>query len=140
MPSVSYGQFLIAVVYGHLSRKRQDAGRQGVFVKLHPHWMSLQQGLLPVVTQGAVSKKHQPVALPFTHQREEQVATWPQQDQCRPAGHLQLVPKARLTVIHHWVADVITENSATNVVQDLWRVGNKQLTKEKYLIIKKLHL
>lgn len=116
MPSVRYGQGFVAIVYSHLSRKRQDAGWQRVSVKLDSHRVSLQQALLPIVTQGAFRKKRQPVAVPFAHQREEQVAAWSQQDQRRPARYLQLMPKVRLTVVHHRVADIIAEDSAANII------------------------
>lgn len=78
MPGVCYDQSFLAVVYGHFSWKRQSAGWQGVSVQLDPHCVRLQQTLLPVVTEGAVGKKHQLVAVAFAHQREEQVATWAQ--------------------------------------------------------------
>lgn len=75
MPGVGYGQSFIAVVYGHFPWKRQDTGWQGVSEQLDPHCVGLQQTLLPVVMEGAVSKKHQPVAVAFAHQGEEQVPT-----------------------------------------------------------------
>lgn len=78
MPGVCYGQSFIAVVYGHFPRKRQDAGWQGVSEQLDPHCVRLQQALLPVVMEGAISKKRQPVAVAFAHQGEEQVAMWAQ--------------------------------------------------------------
>lgn len=133
MPGVCYGQSFLAVVYSHLPRKRQGTGRQGVSVQLEPHWVCLKQTLLPVITEGAVGKKHQPVAVAFAHQGEKQVATWAQQDQRGPAGHLQFMPEACLAVVHHWVTDVIAEHGAANVVQDLWRVGDKQKRMSKEL-------
>lgn len=119
MPSVCYDQSLVGVVYSHLPREGQDAGWQGVSVQLDAHCVLLQQALLPVVTEGAVSEKHQPVAVAFAHQGEEQISTRTQEDQCGPAGHLQVMPETRLAVIHHWVANVIAKHGAANVVQDL---------------------
>ena len=130
VPSVSYGQSFLAVVYSHLSRKRQDAGWQGVSVQLDSHCVGLQQALLPVVTEGAGSEEHQPVPVAFAHQGEKQVAVWSEQDQRGPAGHLQLMPEARLAVVHHRVADVIAEDGAANIVKDLkqgWRRTKRNL-------------
>lgn len=87
--------------------------------------MRLQQTPLPVVTKGGGSEKHLFVAVAFAHQGEEQVATRAQKDERRPAGHLQLMPKTRLAVIHHRMADVVAEHSAADVVQDLWGIGSK---------------
>lgn len=119
MPCVCYGQSLVAVVYSHLPWEGQDAGWQGVSVQLDAHRVFLQQTLLTVVTEGAVSEKHQPVSVAFAYQGEEQVSMWAQKDQRWPAGHLQFMPEMRLTVVHHWVADVVTKHSTANVVQDL---------------------
>lgn len=134
MPSVRYGQPFLAVVHSHLPRKRQDAGWQGVSVQLDPHWVRLQHAPLPVVTEGAIGKKRQPVAVAFAHKGEEQVAARSKQDQRGPAGHFQFMPEVRLAVVHHWVADVIAENSTANIVQDLWRVGYKhrKMSKEPW--------
>ena len=119
MPSVCYGQSFPAVVYGDLSRKRQHAGGQGVPVQLDAHCVCLQQTLSPVVTEGEVSEERQPVAVALAHQGEEQVAPGSQEDQGGPAGHLQVMPQARLAVVHYRVADVIAEHSAPDVVEDL---------------------
>lgn len=119
MPGICYGQSLLAVVDGHLPRKRQDGGWQGVSVQLDAHCVRLQQALLPVVAQGAVSKKHHPVTVAFAHEGEEQVAARPQQHQRGPAGHLQVMPEPRLSVVYHWVADVISEDGTADVGEDL---------------------
>lgn len=62
----------------------------------------------------------------FAHQGEEEVAARAQEDERRPAGHLQLMPKTRLAVINHWMADVVAEHGAADVVQDLREIGSKQ--------------
>lgn len=119
MSGVCYGQSLVVVIYSDFPRERQDAGRQGVSVQLDPHRVRFQQALLPIVAEGSISEKHQPVAVAFAHQGEEQVATRSQQDQRGPTGHLQFVPELRLAVVDHWVADVIAEHGTANVPQDL---------------------
>lgn len=126
MSSVRYGQSLLNAVYGHLPGERQDAGRQGVSVQLDAHCVCLEEIPLPVVMQGAGRKQRQPLAVAFAHQGEEQVAAWAQQDQRGPAGHLQVMPEARLAVVHHRVADVIAEHGAADIVQGLRRGGGEE--------------
>lgn len=140
MSSICNGQSLLAVVHGHLPRKRQDGGWQGVSVQLDAHCVRLQQALLPVVAEGAVSKKHHPVAVAFAHEGEEQVATWPQQNQRGPAGHLQLMPETRLAIVYHRVGDVIAEDSAADVGEDLGRVGEKHRQHSYGLLINEICL
>lgn len=107
MSCVCYDKPFSTVVYSHLSRKGKDAGWQGVFVQLDSHCVSLEQATPPIITQSAVSEKHQPVTVALTHQGEEQVATWSEKDQRGPAGDLQFMPETRLAVVYHGVADVV---------------------------------
>lgn len=83
--------------------------------------MCLYQAPLAVVAKGGGGEERLPVAVAFAHQGEEQVAAGAQEDERGPAGHLQLVPEARLAVIHHRVADVVAEHGAADVPQDLLR-------------------
>lgn len=119
MPGVCYGDSLVLVIHGYFPRKRQDAGRERVSKQLDRDGVCLQQAALPVVPKGSVSEEHLFVQVAFAHQGEEQVAARAQEDQRRPAGHLQLVPQTRFAVVHHRMADVVAEHSAADVVQNL---------------------
>lgn len=74
---------------------------------------------LPIKSKGGVGEEVQFLGVALTHQGEEQIASWTEQNQSRPAGDLQLVPKTRLAVVHHRVADVVAKDGAADIIQDL---------------------
>lgn len=132
MARICYGQLFAAVIHSHLPREGKDAGWHRVLVELNCHRVGLQLALFLVITESNISEKCQSVAVAFAHQGEEQVAAWSQQNQCGPAGDFQFVPERRLIVVDHWVADVISEHCAPDVIQDL---GKKEAFIKKCFIL-----
>lgn len=135
--SVRNHQPLAVVVHGNLPWERQQAGGQGVSQQLDAQLVLLELAALPVVAQGSVGEERQLVSVALTHHREEQVTPRAQQNQRGPARHLQLVPEERLSIVNHWVADVVTQHGAADVVDDLRGRSHRftQTPTERWLVM-----